>query len=88
MTKAVKTVMATSPKCAVCGKKATGESNLKLPACETHMDLPTQTPICPNCDARMKLMNGKNGGFWRCGDFPNCFGTRNLADPNEEQDIL
>mgnify|MGYP001599529504 CR=1 FL=1 len=76
------------PKCVVCGKKATFENTLKLPSCETHQTVPTDTPICPNCDCKMVLTMEKNGGFWRCPDYPTCFGTHNLFDPNEVPDIL
>lgn len=83
-----KTIVKMAAKCAVCGKKATGANTLSMPSCETHMVVPTKTPICPNCDSQMKLIQGKNGGLWRCNDFPTCFGTRNLFTPDEEPDIL
>ncbi|MEK6970527.1 MAG: hypothetical protein AABW68_02420 [archaeon] len=75
-------------KCAFCGKKATGTNSLQLPSCADHLVVPTATPECPNCDAQMKLMQGKNGGFWRCAQFPTCFGTRNIFKPDEAPDML
>lgn len=75
-------------KCVVCGKKAAGENNFKLPGCETHLVLPTKNPTCPECDRRMIVKTGKERAFWSCPIFPECFGTRNLLTPDEEKDIL
>jgi ssDNA-binding Zn-finger/Zn-ribbon topoisomerase 1 len=36
----------------------------------------------------MELRHRKNGAFWGCPSFPNCFGSRNLIKPMEEMDIL
>ncbi|MFH0970776.1 MAG: topoisomerase DNA-binding C4 zinc finger domain-containing protein [Candidatus Diapherotrites archaeon] len=82
------TMVKSALKCAVCGKKATEASTLNIPTCKEHQNLPTKTPQCPQCEGKMSVKAGKNGGFWRCDNFPICFGTRNLLNPDEEQDIL
>lgn len=83
-----KTVEKTITLCAVCGKKSTTMNTLNLPSCETHVNVPTTIPPCPNCDTKMVLKTGKKHSFWSCPDYPNCFGTRNLFTPMEEPDML
>ncbi|MBM3282416.1 MAG: hypothetical protein FJY86_03705 [Candidatus Diapherotrites archaeon] len=82
------TILKTASLCSVCGKKATTINTLKLASCETHMEVPTDAPPCPNCDTKMILKTGKKNSFWSCPDYPNCFGTRNLFKPMEEPDML
>jgi ssDNA-binding Zn-finger/Zn-ribbon topoisomerase 1 len=74
-------------KCVVCGKKAGLKNNLGLPSCKDHVKLSSKPPACPDCEGKMKLQNQKNGGFWRCESYPNCFGTRDLENPHEEPDL-
>lgn len=33
---------------------------------------------CPRCKSRTHLVDGKNGKFWGCDDFPKCKGSRNF----------
>ncbi len=88
MVRVVQTITKIAPLCVVCGKKATLENTLKLPSCALHENVPTEIPICPNCDAKMILKNGKNGALWSCPDYPTCYGTRNIVAPMEDPDIL
>lgn len=88
MVTALNTLTKTISICAVCGKKGTETNTLNLPSCKDHLALPTNIPICPNCDTKMILKTGKRGTFWSCPDYPACFGTRNLQDPDAVPDVL
>ncbi|QQR92355.1 MAG: topoisomerase DNA-binding C4 zinc finger domain-containing protein [Candidatus Iainarchaeum archaeon] len=72
----------------VCSKKSSANNTLGLPSCKEHLNLPIEPPKCPECETPMELRHRKNGAFWGCPSFPNCFGSRNLVKPMEEMDIL
>ena len=37
-----------------------------------------EIPKCPDCGGPMAKRNGRNGSFWGCRAYPNCFGTLDI----------
>lgn len=35
-------------------------------------------PSCPECGAKMKIVDGKYGKFYGCNNFPECDGSRSI----------
>lgn len=35
--------------------------------------------LCPKCGEQLRIINGKNGTFWGCSNYPNCRHTKNIA---------
>lgn len=40
-------------------------------------------PDCPKCGSPMRLRSGKKGQFWGCSKYPNCNGTRDVGDADD-----
>jgi hypothetical protein len=43
-------------------------------------------PPCPRCGSPMRERSGKRGPFWGCSTYPDCRGTRPLADEQGRED--
>ena len=46
--------------------------------------IPPTIPMCPKCGQLMVLRTSQYGPFWGCSHYPNCNGTRNIADLSKQ----
>jgi len=42
------------------------------------LEVDEEPPLCEKCDSPMRQVNGANGLFWGCTNYPDCKFTKNI----------